>query len=82
MAALMTDTAPARSALLERLVTKAGGVRSEATIQSDVRMLLLDPELGLAEEDLDVQLDGAAGGLHELRNSQPDPVHPPRPAPQ
>ena len=61
MAALMTDTATARSALLERLVTKAGGVRSEATIQSDVRMLLLDPELGLAEEDLDVQLEAQVG---------------------
>jgi hypothetical protein len=30
-------------ALMERLVARSVGVRSEATIQSDVRMLLLDP---------------------------------------
>jgi SAM-dependent methyltransferase len=50
-----------RAALLERLVHKTSGVRSEATIQSDVRMLLLDPELGLAEDDLDVQLEARVG---------------------
>ncbi|MEJ7831473.1 MAG: N-6 DNA methylase [Nocardioides sp.] len=47
--------------LMDRLVNKAGGVRSEATIQSDVRILLLDPELGLAEEHLDVQLEAQVG---------------------
>ncbi|EON25004.1 hypothetical protein CF8_0903 [Nocardioides sp. CF8] len=58
----MTTTAGTpRAALMERLVNKAGGVRSEATIQSDVRMLLLDPELGLAEDDLDVQLEAQVG---------------------
>ena len=46
---------------MERLVNRTGGVRSEATIQSDVRMLLLDPELGLAEDDLDVQLEAQVG---------------------
>lgn len=46
---------------MDRLVAKTGGVRSEATIQSDVRMLLLDPELGLAEDDLDVQLEAQVG---------------------
>jgi SAM-dependent methyltransferase len=46
---------------MDRLVNKTGGVRSEATIQSDVRMLLLDPELGLAEDDLDVQLEAQVG---------------------
>lgn len=46
---------------MDRLVHKAGGVRSEATIQSDVRMLLMDPELGLAEEQLDVQLEARVG---------------------
>lgn len=40
---------------------KTGGVRSEATIQSDVRMLLLDPDLGLADHDLDVQLETQVG---------------------
>lgn len=50
-----------RAALMDRLVAKAGGVRSEATIQSDVRILLLDPELGLAEDDLDVQLEASVG---------------------
>ena len=44
----MTKAGSTRTSLIERLVNKAGGVRSEATIQSDVRMLLLDPELGLA----------------------------------
>lgn len=47
--------------LMGRLVHKAGGVRSEATIQSDVRMLLLDRELGLADDDLDVQLEAPVG---------------------
>lgn len=55
-----TSTSP-RAALMERLVAKAGGVRSEATIQSDVRILLLDPELGLASEDLQVQLEAQVG---------------------
>ena len=49
-----------RSELMDRLVTKAGGVRSEATIQSDVRMLLLDAELGLS----DVQLESQVGEMH------------------
>ncbi len=50
-----------RSAVVDRLVNKSSGVRSEATIQSDVRMLLLDPELGLAEDSLDVQLETQVG---------------------
>ena len=46
---------------MDRLVNKAGGVRSEATIQSDVRLLLLDDELGLDEDDLmDVHLEAQA----------------------
>lgn len=45
---------------MDRLVNKAGGVRSEATIQSDVRMLLLDSGLGLR----DVQLEAQVGELH------------------
>lgn len=45
---------------MERLVNKSGGVRSEATIQSDVRMLLLDSELGLS----DVQLEAKVGEHH------------------
>lgn len=51
----------ARGALMERLINKNDAVRSEATIQSDVRMMLLDPELGLAEQDLDVVLETPAG---------------------
>lgn len=50
-----------RTSLIERLVNKAGGVRSEATIQSDVRMLLLDPELGLDDDDLEVHLEAQVG---------------------
>lgn len=51
----------ARGALMDRLINKNDAVRSEATIQSDVRMVLLDPELGLAEQDLDVDLETPAG---------------------
>jgi hypothetical protein len=50
-----------RSALMDRLINKSAAVRSEATIQSDVRILLLDPSLGLAEHDLDVDLETPAG---------------------
>ncbi len=53
-------------ALMERLVAKTGGVRSEATIQSDVRMLLLDPELGLADDDLEVQLEAQVGNQRRI----------------
>ena len=45
---------------MDRLVNKAGGVRSEATIQSDVRMLLLDSDLSLS----DVQLEAQVGEHH------------------
>ena len=45
---------------MDRLVAKTGGVRSEATIQSDVRLLLLDAELGLS----DVQLETQVGAEH------------------
>lgn len=55
-----------RAALMDRLVDKAGGVRSEATIQSDVRMLLLDAELGLAEDHLDVQLEAQVGNRRRI----------------
>lgn len=58
---MKTSGSETRAALMERLVNKTGGVRSEATIQSDVRMLLLDPELDLAEDDLDVQLEAQVG---------------------
>lgn len=51
----------ARGALMDRLINKSDAVRSEATIQSDVRMVLMDPELGLAERDLDVDLETPAG---------------------
>lgn len=51
-----------RGSLMARLAGSAqGGVRSEATIQSDVRMLLLDPELGLGEDDLEVHLETQVG---------------------
>lgn len=50
-----------RTALIDRLINKSEAVRSEATIQSDVRMLLLDPDLGLVERDLHVDLETPAG---------------------
>lgn len=48
----MPHTADARLAIVERLAAGGEG-RSEATIQSDVRMLLLDAELGLEEPQLE-----------------------------
>ena len=54
-------TSQDRSNLMDRLVAKAGGVRSEATIQSDVRLLLLDADLGLD----DVQLETQVGPQHK-----------------
>ena len=56
-----TAVGGARGGLMDRLINKSDAVRSEATIQSDVRMLLLDPELGLAERDLNVDLETPAG---------------------
>ena len=46
---------------MDRLINKNDAVRSEATIQSDVHMVLMDPELGLAQQDLDVNLETPAG---------------------
>jgi hypothetical protein len=43
--------------VLERL-TNRSKVRSEAAVQSNVRMLLLGGGLGLAEHDLDVNRTG------------------------
>jgi hypothetical protein len=51
--------------ILDRLV-KPADFRSEATIQSDVRMLLLDPELGLRDENLDVQLEVQVGNRRRI----------------
>jgi len=42
--------------LLRRLANR-DRVRSEATVQADVRQLLLSGGLGLAEHDLDVELE-------------------------
>ena len=53
-------TTGTRGDLMDRLVNKTGGVRSEATIQSDVRMLLMDRDLGLS----DVQLEAQVGDQH------------------
>jgi len=57
----MTSLSDQRAALQDRLVNESGLTGSEATIQSDVRMLLLDPHLGLAEDKLDVQLETPVG---------------------
>lgn len=63
---MTTVAVQGRGALLDRLVNAAGVIRSEATIQSDVRMLLLDPHLGLAEESLDVQLETPVGNRRRI----------------
>lgn len=55
-----------RGALMDRLINKAGAVRAEATIQADVRSLLLDPYLGLAEQSLDVQLETLVGNRRRI----------------
>jgi SAM-dependent methyltransferase len=55
----------ARLDIVDRLV-KPTTFRTEATIQSDVRMLLLDTELGLADENLDVQLEAQVGNRRRI----------------
>jgi SAM-dependent methyltransferase len=63
----LSSSSVTRSALMARLVGKASAMRSEATIQSDVRMLLLDPELSLGEGDLlDVQLETQVGNRRRI----------------
>jgi SAM-dependent methyltransferase len=63
---MTTALGGARAAIIDRLVNTAGKVRSEATIQSDVRMMLLDSELGLEQENLDVQLETHVGGRRRI----------------
>ncbi len=41
-------------------------IRTEATVQSDVRLVLLDPALGLADHDLDVQLETQVGDRRRI----------------
>ena len=52
-------------ALLDRLVNR-DRVRSEATVQSDVRQLLLTGGLGLAEHDLEVELETPVPGHRRI----------------
>jgi SAM-dependent methyltransferase len=54
------------TALMDRLINATNAIRSEATIQSDVRILLLNPYLGLAEYDLEVQLETALGNRRRI----------------
>lgn len=60
----MTDDS--RTAIVNRLVNTAGSSRSEATIQSDVRMLLLDRELMLDDDQIDVELEVQVGDLRRI----------------
>lgn len=55
-----------RASIITRLVNAAGVTRSEATIQSDIRMLLLDPELMLSEDELDVPLETPVGDQRRI----------------
>jgi hypothetical protein len=48
-------------ALLDRMANR-DRVRSEATVQADIRMLLLSGGLGLSEHDLDVELETPVPG--------------------
>jgi hypothetical protein len=52
-------------ALLDRLVSR-DRIRSEATVQSDVRDLLLSSGLGLAEHDLEVELETPVTGHRRI----------------
>src|SRR5271154_1703875 len=52
-------------ALLDRLANR-DRVRSEATVQSDVRQLLLTGGLGLAEQDLEVDLETPVSGHRRI----------------
>jgi SAM-dependent methyltransferase len=56
----ITEQDPLRG-VLERLANR-GKLRTEANIQSDIRMLLLSGGLGLAEHDLDVDLETPVPG--------------------
>jgi hypothetical protein len=51
--------------LLNRLVAR-DRVRSEATVQADVRQFLLTGELGLAEHDLEVELETQLGDRRRI----------------
>ncbi|MGH3855829.1 MAG: N-6 DNA methylase [Pseudonocardiaceae bacterium] len=53
------------SELLRRLAARER-VRSEATVQADVRQLLLTGGLGLADHDLDVQLETQVGDRRRI----------------
>jgi len=53
------------SQLLRRLAARER-VRSEATVQADVRQLLLTGGLGLADHDLDVQLETQVGDRRRI----------------
>ncbi len=53
------------SQLLRRLADR-DRVRSEATVQADVRQLLLTGGLGLADHDLDVQLEAQVGDRRRI----------------
>lgn len=52
---------PKMDALLSRLASRGTGSRTEADIQSDVKLLLLTANLDLGDEDLDVRLETQAG---------------------
>jgi hypothetical protein len=51
---------------LLRLLANRDRVRSEATVQADVRQLLLHCDLGLAEHDIDVSLEAQVGDRRRI----------------
>jgi SAM-dependent methyltransferase len=63
---MTTAEAGTLAALMDRLINATNAVRSEATIQSDVRLLLLNPYLALADFDLDVSLETAVGNRRRI----------------
>ncbi len=53
-------------ALFTRLAGRGTGSRTEADIQSDVKVLLLTGDLDLEDDDLDVRLEAQAGGQRRI----------------
>ncbi|MHC3370787.1 N-6 DNA methylase (plasmid) [Rhodococcus aetherivorans] len=53
------------AALMNRLISR-DSVRTEATVQSDVRLVLLEPDLGLAEHELEVALETQIGDKRRI----------------
>lgn len=57
---------PMMTSLMTRLAQRGGPTRTEADIQSDVKILLLSGGLDLEDDDLDVRLEAQAGNQRRI----------------